>query len=408
MFGFDWKNKKNKAQSENKEGLITKQEDDFSMVGTPEFEKSDKPENEKTEKEKLLDQIAEISKQGYAFLKENDTANATIEFKRILTLDEHNNYALVGLGDAARKEHKCEDAIKYYTECLTHHPDNNYALFGLADCHKFLKQYNRAIEVWEKYLKFDDTNITVLTRIGDSYRKIRNFDNAKRLYQRVLELSEENSYALIGLGHLYYDFKKYREALGYWQKVLEISGDHVDIRILTSIGNCYRKIKQFDKGVPFFQDALKRDEDNFYALFGLADCYRGLNQQSQSIQYWNRILEQDPNNKVILTRVGDAYRNKKEYKKAEECYQRALDIAYDSYAMLGLAILKKRQGMYEEAITSLLQLIQADRKNYRVYLELADCYIQTNRKSDAINILKTFKQFGIRNQAINELYDSLL
>ena len=371
------------------------------------FPHTNKTESEKTDSERLLDTISEISKQGYAFLKENDTKNASLEFLRILDMDAHNNYALVGLGDAARKEKKIEKALSYYEECLKYHPDNNYVLFGLADCYKSLHRYKKAIAIWERYLQLDDTNIAVLTRVADAYRKVSCFDESKQIYQRVLDLSADNTYALIGLGHLYYDFKKYREALGYWQRVLTLSVNGADIRILTSIGNCYRKLKNFEKALPFFLSATDKEPKNFYALFGIADCYRGLGRHDLSINYWKKILAMDADNKVILTRLGDAYRNVGDFDEAERTYIKAVDIAYDSYAMLGLAILKKEKGLYSEAITSLTSLLQQDRKNYRIYLELADCYRNIGDRDKALEVLDNFRKFGIRNPHISDLYASL-
>ena len=221
-----------------------------------------------------LNEISELSKRGYQLLKENLTERAKQSFRRILELDDQNNYALVGLGDCYRKERNFRESITYYQKCLGSHPGNNYALFGLADCYKALNQYNRAIDIWEEYLLHDDRNITVLTRIADAYRKVRNFDKSYSLYKKVLSMEKNNSYAIIGLGHLYYDFKDYNEALKYWEMMLELNRGHVDIRVLTSLGNCHRKLKTFDKGVPFFKDALKQQPNNFYALFGLADCYQ--------------------------------------------------------------------------------------------------------------------------------------
>jgi len=109
--------------------------------------------------------------------------------------------------------------------------------------------------------------------------------------------------------------------LYYWEKMLQIHQNDVDIRVLTSIGNCHRKLKTFEQGIPYFERALQMDPYNFYALFGLADCYRGMNQQHKSLEYWNKILEQDPRNKVILTRAGTAYRNMGEYDTAGEYYR---------------------------------------------------------------------------------------
>lgn len=351
--------------------------------------------------------LADLSKQGYAFLKENKINEAEEVFEKILSLEENNNYALVGLGDCERKKKHWEAAIEKYTNCLSFHPGNNYALFGLADCYKSLNQYKKAIEIWEQYLLYDDRNITVLTRVADVYRKLRDFKKSKELYKKALDMESDNSYALIGLGHLHYDFKEYQDALFYWTKMKDLHCDACDIRILTSIGNCHRKLKTYEEGIPYFEEALKLDPKNFYALFGLADCYRGLNQQFRSIEYWNRILELDPTNKVILTRAGDAYRNSGDYKTATDYYNRTLEIAFDTYAALGLALICKGEGRYEDACKKLLTLIKNDPKNYRLYIDLADCYVKLNQKDDALRLLSDFQKTNAHCQPIASMIEKI-
>lgn len=361
------------------------------------------PSHPQTEDKK----IADISKTGYQLLKENKISEAIDCFTKILMLNENNNYALVGLGDATRKTGAVREAVKYYQRCLQHHPGNNYALFGLADCYKAMNQYQKAIEIWEQYLLHDNKNITVLTRIADAYRKVRDFENSQRIYLRVLEIESENPYAIIGLGHLHYDFKEYKEALSFWEKMIKTGYDDVDIRVLTSIGNCHRKLKTFSDGVPYFEAALNREKTNFYALFGLADCYRGMNKLDKVLEYCGRILEQDPRNKMILTRTGDAYRNLGDHEKAKDYYERALNIEFDTYAVMGLALLAKVQGKYEESVISFKRLIQQDNKNYRLYAELADCFIEMGDKRKAKETLEEFQKLGIKNQKIAEMLENL-
>ena len=367
------------------------------------------------------ERISDISKTGYHLLKENKISDAIDCFSKILMMDENNNYALVGMGDASRKTGSVREAVKYYQRCLAHHPGNNYALFGLADCYKALNQYQKAIEIWELYLRHDDKNITVLTRIADAYRKVRDFNNSKNTYTRVLDMDAANPYAIIGLGHLYYDFKDYKEALFYWEQMLEqkagesnkpvrdelLDNMDIDIRVLTSIGNCHRKLKTFNEGIPFFEAALRREGGNFYALFGLADCYRGLSQTENSLVYWKRILEQDPRNKMILTRAGDAYRSLKDYDTAKIYYEKAINVEFDTYAVMGLALLSKCNGKIDEAVTSFKRLIQQDNKNYRLYLELADCYLQTGEKVKAVDTLEEYQKTGIKNQKVSEMLESI-
>jgi tetratricopeptide (TPR) repeat protein len=253
----------------------------------------------------------------------------------------------------------------------------------------------------------DDKNITVLTRVADAYRKVRDLKHSKAIYLKVLEMEDQNAYAIIGLGHLHYDFKEYKDALFYWEKMLNLKSENVDIRVLTSIGNCHRKLKTFSQGIPYFEEALKREGNNFYALFGLADCYRGLNHPDHSLEYWNRILEHDPRNKVILTRAGDAYRTLQKFEIAQDYYERALNIEFDTYAVLGLAIIARIHGKFDEAITSLRRLIQQDNRNYRLFLELSDCYLKTNERKKAIETLEDFTKLGIKNSQVSDMLEKI-
>lgn len=362
--------------------------------------------------------ITDLSREGYQFLREGELEAAEAKFHDILRLDNRNNYALVGLGDSLRKRNRCKEAAEYYRRCLEMQPENNYALFGLADCYKTMRMYHKAIEVWERYLELDSDNITVLTRVADAHRKARNFDRSRELYEKVLEKEEDNAYALIGLGHLHYDFRKYNEALEYWMRMYRNPGApspedrnesrrQPDIRVLTAIGNCHRKLKKFDSGTRFFAEALDREPDNFYALFGIADCYRGLNDPGTSLEYWNRILEKSPENKVILTRAGDAYRALGSTDTAEMYYKKALNIEFDAYAVLGLALIAKKQERYEDALESLLRLAETDHDNHRAFLEAADCALNLGRHREAVEILERYLAGGGHNRSVAEMHERL-
>lgn len=344
------------------------------------------------DQESKNEELVEMSSRAYQFLREKMIEEAQEEFLRILEADEHNNYALVGLGDLERQRGDYHRAITYYQHCLEHHPENNYALFGLAESYRGLRQYGRAVEVWEQYLKHDSENVTVLTRVADAYRKIRSFERSRELYNMVLAIEDDNNYALIGMGHLHYDFKDYPNAMHYWQRMYEKSGESVDIRVLTSLGNCHRKMKTFDQGVEYFEAALQREPDNFFALYGMADCYRGMQEPAKSLIYWQRILANDPENKVILTRIGDAYRALGDLAAAEEHYRRALNVQFDTYAALGLAILHRTRKDYPAAVSALEYLIQAEPENYRAVAELAGCYEIQGKYAEALAVLARYMQ----------------
>ena len=346
------------------------------------------PENQESNEEiteKPLDDthiiLTDLSRAGYRHIKNGELSEALSSFRKIMEIDPDNHYALVGIGDVYRKELRFQEARKYYQRCLEFQPRNNYALFGLADCLRQQNHFRQAIDVWEEYLQFDSQNVTVLTRVADAYRKIRNSKRSEELYIQVLELEPRNSYALTGLGHLHYNRHNYDRSLEYWNQIYHEQGLNADIRVLTSIGNCYRKLKSFNEGTTYFKAVLTKEDRNFYALFGLADCYRGLHYLDKSLVYWNRILERDPRNKLILTRAGDAYRQQQQLNQAEDYYERALSIKYDTYAILGLAMIYIIRQEYEEAANRLEGLLKNHARNHRIYPVLMECYVSLRESS---------------------------
>jgi len=215
-------------------------------------------------KTEQLSEISELSKRGYQLLKENLIDEAEECFRKIMIVDEYNNYALVGMGDAARKRRRFKQAIQFYQRCLEHFPGNNYALFGLADCYKALNQYSQAIKIWEQYLLHDDSNVTVLTRVADAYRKVRDFRRSKEIYLKVLSMERDKrlrpdrarppALRLQGVC---------RGAQDTGERMLELDPENVDIRVLTSIGNCHRKLRTYEKGLYYFGRALQLEPNNF-------------------------------------------------------------------------------------------------------------------------------------------------
>ena len=72
---------------------------------------------------------------------------------------------------------------------------------------------------------------------------------------------------------------------------------------------------------------------------------------------------------------------------------------------IGHILLKEKK--YEEAAERLRSLIRNDSKNYRPYIDLADCYLKLNRKQEAIDVLRDFQSFGLHNLAVNEMLEKL-
>lgn len=317
--------------------------------------------------------LVHLSKRGNRQLKDGDLAAAEKTFQDILELEQGNSYALVGMAQIAKRRGDLTLSTHFYEKCLQTAPYNSVAMLGLADCYRADRQLPKALALWEKHLELHGQDTAVLTRVADAYRRTHRLDKARQAYATVLSDDPSNVYALIGLGYLHYEQQDFAEALACWAKAHTLSRAHTDVRLLTNLGNCHRKLRHWNKGIAYFQNALTLEPGNFFALFGLADCHRGLHQPEQSLHFWNTILATDPNNKIVLTRAGDALRLLGRLDEASSRYSAALAVGFDRFAAMGLATVLKMSGQYQEALNHLHDIAHSDPDNPRIQQLIADC-----------------------------------
>lgn len=332
------------------------------------------------------DLLVQRSRQANLWLKEGKLNDAEKAFHEVLELEQGNSYALVGLAQVAKRRGDLSKAIHFYQECLQHAPYNSVAMLGLADCYRANSQLPKALPLWEKHLELHGKNTAVLTRMADAYRRTKRIDKARQAYTTALTDDPKNVYALIGLGYLHYEQQVFSEALACWSKAHTLNKARLDVRLLTNLGNCHRKLHSYNDGIPYFQHALELEPGNFFALFGLADCHRGLHQPEQSLHFWEAILGKDPNNKIVLTRAGDALRQLGQLDAAQSRYRTALQVGFDCFAAMGLATVLKINGQYQEALNYLHDIQQNDPNNPRVAQLIADCQHRLNHPSDGLKV----------------------
>lgn len=196
-----------------------------------------------------------LSRAGYRALEKRRLDEAARYFDQMLEIDPANSYALVGHAELARKRLDVKAALGRYLACLDGDPKNRFALKGAAECAWELRDYRRSVELWQAYLAVTAADATVLAHVGDGHRKLGNSAESEAAYRRALEVEPDNRYALNGMGNLLYDAERYEEAAAAWDRLLAF--DQKNVRVLVCLGNCHRKLKDFETALERFTAAAR-------------------------------------------------------------------------------------------------------------------------------------------------------
>ena len=164
--------------------------------------------------------------------------------------------------------------------------------------------------------KIGTDGLLELSKKGYQLLRENSLPQARDCFNKILETDDTNSFALVGLGDIY---KRYRD---------------------------------FNKAIHYYELCLRRYPENNYALFGAAECYKNLEYYNKAIELWERYLQFDRNNASGISREADCYRKLRNFNKAKDLYEKVLQLKQDNpYAIIGLGHLYYDFKDYEAALS---------------------------------------------------------
>lgn len=166
---------------------------------------------------------------------------------------------------------------------------------------------------------------------------------------------------------------------------------------VTTAMNLYEE-REFAQAIPHLENALDqplRLYTRSEVLTTIGNCYNELGEYERSLLYHDQALEADPNNHQAFVNKGIVFRLQGEFSKAEQAYSKALEMAPD-YAELhaSLGALAIHQGKNEEAVLSLERAVKLDDQLAVAHSNLAYAYASVGRFDEAESELANAVRLG--------------
>ena len=304
--------------------------------------------------------------------------------------------------------------------------NDNREMYALA-----VKNYNKAVELKSDdemdYLFFFNEGWLYLNR-ADSYKEIGDYDNAIADYLHVINLPKTNDYdtyislAMTSLKSLYNERAVYKENGEYAQAIegytrlikMEPTADNYDSR-----GNIYMKMKDYDRALKDFEQAIKLDPKNASAYDSRADLYMIQKKYDKAVADYDRAIKFEdwsslrsyyiddkqnaikakeadkkiktqlkavaPNDKEKLRARAKAYKDLEDYELAIKDYTRLTELdANDWKAYSGRGVCYSLFKDYARALEDFNKAIQINPTSIQDYVERAHCHEKLNNYEFAI------------------------
>ncbi|KDO20309.1 hypothetical protein SPRG_14444 [Saprolegnia parasitica CBS 223.65] len=246
------------------------------------------------------------------------------------------------MGRGRHAEGKYADAYGYYFKASQLMPTLASPWLGLAQMYYQQNQLDKATAYLEKTLKAYPDNTDVLLFLAHVYSKTNRKTDAIAHYRRVADIDPGNVNALIGVADILHVSDERTDQLAAIssflaaEKVLETSNERVPMELFVNLGSLHMRVGDFDASLACYRRALGIEataplpavnEDNITVLYNMALVYERCGDLAVSTALYDDIVATFP-----------GYHD----------------------ASLRLALLKRDQGRFDEAVRLLEETLARD------------------------------------------------
>lgn len=177
----------------------------------------------------------------------------------------------------------------YYKETLKLYFQDKLEQFKIDEFEKTDKdlQVRTYIEELEKAGEFPEIlEFTSVLQQKDRYLLIK---EAKDSYEKAINLDKKNVLAGLGLAMILAKEGNFKEAEIYVKRIL--SENPEDANILNTIGEIYRESNGFEKAIPYYETAMRKDPKFHHPYFNIVSCRIGENKVEEALSTLNQALK---------------------------------------------------------------------------------------------------------------------
>ncbi|XP_045624449.1 stress-induced-phosphoprotein 1 isoform X2 [Procambarus clarkii] len=226
-------------------------------------------------------------------------------------------------GNAAYKKKDFQTALQHYEKAVELDPSDMTFLNNKAAVYYEMQDYQQCIAICEKAVEVGRENradfkliAKAFTRTGNAYKALKDYGKAKNFYEK--SLSEHRTPETKELLSKLEKVIKEQERLAYI--------DPAKSEEEKEKGNEFFRKGDYPSAIKHYSEAIRRNPEDAKIYSNRAACYTKLAEFNLGLKDCDECIRLEPDFVKGHIRKGKIHQGLKQYAKAQDAYQRALDI----------------------------------------------------------------------------------
>jgi tetratricopeptide (TPR) repeat protein len=337
------------------------------------------------------------------------------EYKLALDADPGSKYLNSGLAELYLRTGRVRDAVLAAQDILKTEPDN-------LDAHKLLgrvylqslgnvqnggpseKVLQLAIAEYSKIVQLQGNDIESRLLLGQLYTLAHDTPHAEEQFKAAQHIDPSSEDVVLNLARLYSDSGDMTHAI---QVLSAVPADDRTAKMDYALGMSYDQLKDNKNAIDAYSKAFDMEPDNLDAERGLAQALLNDNQLSPALKHFEAISTADPQDAQTYLRIAEIERRQGHYEQALTTLKKAKALASDSLEIsFNEALIDDSLGHYDEAAQTLQSLVKqtshpdgqysdAEKNNRSIFLDrLANVYKEQEKTDLAVQTYQLMVAMG--------------
>jgi tetratricopeptide (TPR) repeat protein len=337
------------------------------------------------------------------------------EYKLALDADPNSKYLNSGLAELYLRTGRVREAVLAAQEILKTEPNN-------LEAHKLLgrvylqslgnvqnggpseKVLQLAIGEYTKIVELKSNDIESRLLLGQLYTLAHDTPKAEEQFKAAQHIDPNSEDVVLNLARLYSDSGDMTHSI---QVLSAVPEDDRTAKMDYALGMSYDQLKENKKAIEAYGKAFELEPDNLDAERGLAQALLNDNQLGAALKHFETISAADPQDAQTYLRLAEIERRQGHYEQALTTLKKAKAIASDSLEIgFNEALIDDSLGHYDEAVQALQTLVkqtshpdgqyaEAEKNNRSIFLDrLANIYREQNKTDQAVQTYQLMIAMG--------------
>ncbi len=337
------------------------------------------------------------------------------EYKLALDADPGSKYLNSGLAELYLRTGRVRDAVLAAQDILKTEPDN-------LEAHKLLgrvylqslgnvqnggpseKVLQLAIAEYSKIVQLQSNDIESRLLLGQLYTLAHDTPHAEEQFKAAEHIDPNSEDVVLNLARLYSDSGDTTHAI---QVLSAVPEDDRTAKMDYALGMSYDQLKDNKNAIDAYSKAFDMEPDNLDAERGLAQALLNDNQLGPALKHFDAISTADPQDAQTYLRIAEIQRRQGHYEQALTTLKKAKALASDSLEIgFNEALIDDSLGRYDEAAQTLQSLVKqtshpdgqysdAEKNNRSIFLDrLANVYREQEKTDQAVQTYQLMVAMG--------------